>query len=108
MKEDEVLDLINRGVVSLEVLQAAIDMAEFQLKERQEAERKANRFPHQTTIYLHSDDDSMFSHFLNEGFSEAEIEKWDLHNVAYEVGLNIEIDAEGKIKFLGLKGGDYL
>lgn len=104
MKKEEVLDLINRGIVSAEVLQAAIDIAAIQLKEKEAAEQAAKRFPFLTTIYLHSDDDSLFTHFREAGFSEDEIEKWDLDHIAYEIGLNLQIDADGKVTLLGVTG----
>ena len=104
MNEKEIFDLINRGVVSLDALKSAIDMAEMRLNKKEAREKSNITFPHKTTVYVHSDDDSVFAQMRDEGFSEAQIAEWSLDFIGCEVGLMVEIAEDGKVTFLGIKG----
>lgn len=96
MNEDDIAQKIVNGELSFDALKSAIVKAE--------GEKLKNRFPFTTTIYVHGDDESHYFHFKELGFSDDEIDRMGLANLAYEIALTFVIQENGNATLIEVDG----
>ena len=61
------------------------------------------QFPKETTIYLHSDMDSMWELGEELGLAKDAIRE-NFRGVCYEVGINVTVNKDGTAKIIGIDG----